>query len=538
VVVFHGARGGPRTTPDWSVSSGFAADGFGAAVGGAGDVNGDGFADLVVGAPLDDQAGLDSGRVYLYYGSQSGLAGSPGWVRHFPLTARDRFSSDLEAYFGCSVASAGDVNGDGFSDVVVGANFAEVDDINEGVAVVFLGSAAGLRFEPHWIGQPNERFAAYGSSVAGVGDVDGDGYDDVLVGAPQASDDQHFEGLAALYRGSRQGLSAEPVWTAESDRTDDTLGDIVVGAGDINGDGFADAAIAVPGYRDARGRVGQVWIKYGSPRGFSGSSEWRLSKPRLVAWQQRWDRAGLGQRATWVGMGLASVLGVFGLAWAWHRGQVQKTAEASRRLARREAARDLHDDLGPPLAALSASLANTGDADERREAQQQVDALGEVVDRLTRQWKSEAPDLGATVDALLASARRLAEAGGLGVQTEVGELSDAAMLSAEGERHIAACLKEAVANVLRHAHAQRIVLRAVQSAPGRLQIEIEDDGRGGATLDPGPGHDGLGNLTSRMKELGGRCEIASEPDQGTLVILEVPTVAVPRASASGGILRK
>ncbi|MFM7103276.1 MAG: integrin alpha [Verrucomicrobiota bacterium] len=88
----------------------------------AGDVNGDGFADLVVGAPLDDQAGLDSARVYVYYGSKSGLAGSPGWVRHLPLTIRDRFSSDLQAYFGCSVASAGDFNGDGFADIVAGAN--------------------------------------------------------------------------------------------------------------------------------------------------------------------------------------------------------------------------------------------------------------------------------------------------------------------------------------------------------------------------------------------------------------------------------
>ncbi|MFM7103028.1 MAG: hypothetical protein ACKO3N_17890, partial [Verrucomicrobiota bacterium] len=65
---------------------------------------------------------------------------------------------------------------------------------------------------------------------------------------------------------------------------------------------------------------------------------------------------------------------------------------------------------------------------------------------------------------------------------------------------------------------------ALQKGPDRLQFEVEDDGRGGADVSASPGHDGLGNLVARMKELGGRCEIASEPDQGTLVVLEVPTV--------------
>lgn len=533
VLVFHGARGGPRTAPDWTASSGFAADGFGASVAGAGDVNRDGFADLVVGAPLDDQAGLDSGRVYVYYGSKSGLAGSPGWVRHLPLTIRDRFSSDLQAFFGCSVASAGDVNGDGFADVVAGANFAEVDDVNEGVAFVFLGSRSGLQAEPHWIGQPNERFAAYGSSVAGLGDIDGDGFGDLLVGAPQASDDQQFEGLAALYRGSRRGLSAEPDWTAEADRTDDYLGEFVVAVGDVNGDGFADAAMAVPGYRDDRGRVGQVWIKYGSPQGFSGSSNWRLSKPWPVAWQQRWDRAEPGERLAWSGAGGVLALGAVGLAWGWHRRRMRHAAAASHRQARREAARDLHDEAGPPLAALGASLVNTGHPAALQEAQAQADELGEVLDRLTRQWKAEGPDLGLAVDALLSSARRLAEAGGLEVQTEIGELPTGAALPADGERHLSACLKEAVANVLRHAHARRVVLRAIPKTPDRLQLEVEDDGRGGADVSASPGHDGLGNLVARMKELGGRCEIASEPERGTLVVLEVPTV--PARSRAGSL---
>ncbi|MFM7103275.1 MAG: hypothetical protein ACKO3N_19160, partial [Verrucomicrobiota bacterium] len=337
------------------------------------------------------------------------------------------------------------------------------------MAFVFLGSRSGLQSEPHWIGQPNERFAAYGSSVAGLGDVDGDGFGDLLVGAPQASDDQLFQGVAALYRCSRRGLPAEPDWTAEADRTDDNLGEFVVAVGGVNGDGFADAAITVPGYRDDRGRVGQVWMKYGSPQGFSGSPNWRLSKPWSVAWQQRWDRAEPGERLAWSGTGLVMGLGSLGLAWGWHRRRLRYAAAASRRQARREAARDLHDETGPPLAALGASLAHAAAPAVLQEARTQAGELGDVLDRLTRQWKAEGPDLGMAIEALLASARRLAEAGGLEVQTEIGELPTGAVLPADGERHVSACLKEAVANVLRYAHAHRVVLRALHKGPDCLQ---------------------------------------------------------------------
>src|SRR5439155_1575037 len=88
------------------------------------------------------------------------------------------------AEFGVSVSTAGDVNGDGFDDVVVGALFWGDDQVGEGAAFVYQGSASGLSTIPSWMADGDQSTAYFGSSVGGAGDVNGDGYDDVVVGAP------------------------------------------------------------------------------------------------------------------------------------------------------------------------------------------------------------------------------------------------------------------------------------------------------------------------------------------------------------------
>jgi hypothetical protein len=83
-----------------------------------------------------------------------------------------------------SVASAGDVNGDGFSDVIVGAHlFDQRLRPNEGAAFVYHGSASGLSTTPNWTAESNQGNAQFGVSVASAGDVNGDGFSDVIVGA-------------------------------------------------------------------------------------------------------------------------------------------------------------------------------------------------------------------------------------------------------------------------------------------------------------------------------------------------------------------
>ncbi len=162
---------GPSPFPDWSFEGNAEYVFLGWDVASAGDVNGDGYGDLVVGAP--GHGDLDEGRAYLFFGSSSDLF-NPVWT----------YESDQEdSGFGESVASAGDVNGDGYGDVVIGAPYFTVGQIEEGAAYGFYGGPAGLTSTPNWFIQTNRIGANYGYPVAGIGDVNGDGYSDVAVGA-------------------------------------------------------------------------------------------------------------------------------------------------------------------------------------------------------------------------------------------------------------------------------------------------------------------------------------------------------------------
>src|SRR5437899_2750699 len=129
---------------------------FGASVAGAGDVNGDGFADVLVGAYQYDNGEFDEGTAFLYYGSSTGPSPLPAWSFEPNQTG---------AWFGYSVASAGDVNGDGYADIIVGAPLYDDLVVDNGRAYVFLGSSTGLGSQTAWtaeIGQANARFGSSG----------------------------------------------------------------------------------------------------------------------------------------------------------------------------------------------------------------------------------------------------------------------------------------------------------------------------------------------------------------------------------------
>ena len=120
--------------------------------------------------------------------------------------------------FGYSVATAGDVNGDGFSDVIVGAIWFDNGQTDEGRAFVYHGSASGLGLCPAWTAEGDQASALFGYSVATAGDVNGDGYSDVIVGAVQYDNGQTDEGRAFVYHGSSSGLATSAAWTAESNQ--------------------------------------------------------------------------------------------------------------------------------------------------------------------------------------------------------------------------------------------------------------------------------------------------------------------------------
>ncbi|TPW04991.1 MAG: FG-GAP repeat-containing protein [bacterium] len=212
-------------------------------------MNGDGFSDVIVGAPTFDNGQTDEGRAYLYQGSASGLSITPDWTAE---------GNQASASFGIPVATAGDVNGDGFSDVIVGAGGFDNGETNEGQAMVYHGAAGGLGTNASWAAEGNP------------GDVNGDGFSDVIVGAPTFDD----EGRAFMYHGSSGGLSLTSNWTAESGQVGSLFGGSVSTAGDVNGDGFSDVIVGASGFTNSQPDQGRAYLYQGSATGLSPTAGW------------------------------------------------------------------------------------------------------------------------------------------------------------------------------------------------------------------------------------------------------------------------
>ena len=135
-----------------------------------------------------------------------------------------------------SVVTAGDVNGDGYSDVIVGAPGYSNPLTNEGAAFVYHGSPAALGDTADWTKRSNQENAYFGWSVGTAGDVNGDGYADIIVGAYGYDDGQANEGGVWVYHGSANGPRTSGVdWYKHSDQIDAQFGYSVGTAGDVNG---------------------------------------------------------------------------------------------------------------------------------------------------------------------------------------------------------------------------------------------------------------------------------------------------------------
>ena len=213
---------------------------FGVSVSGAGDVNGDGFDDVIVGADQDDNNGVLSGSAQVF----SGVDGSVLYT----------FDGDSPVdSFGGSVSSAGDVNGDGFSDLIVGSWSAENNGLNSGFARMYSGVDGSVLYTLDG-DTPGERS---GWSVSGAGDVNGDGVDDLIAGANDGDINGPFSGSARVY----SGVDGSVLLNLDSESTANLFDISVSGAGDVNGDGVADLIVGEP--RDVNSR--------GSARVFSGS---------------------------------------------------------------------------------------------------------------------------------------------------------------------------------------------------------------------------------------------------------------------------
>jgi hypothetical protein len=146
---------------------------------------------------------------------------------------------------GNKVSSAGDVNGDGYSDVLISAYLFDSGIMKDnGIVNLYLGSSTGISAQQQpartFYGNDNDHM---GSSIACAGDVNGDGYSDILLGAEYHDNGQFNEGAVFVYQGSKDGIIGDPASMLESNQGDGWFGTAVSSAGDVNGDGYSDILI-------------------------------------------------------------------------------------------------------------------------------------------------------------------------------------------------------------------------------------------------------------------------------------------------------
>ncbi len=262
----------------------------GRTVAGAGDVNGDGIDDLIISAPSADPGGeKNAGEAYVVFGTDTGFAAdvslaSLDGTNGFTITGIDE--SD---FAGISVAGAGDINGDGINDLLLGADGGDPNGVmNAGEAYVVFGTDDG--FDPTLsladLDGPNgftiegvAEFDLAGFPVAGVGDINNDGFDDLAIGAREGDvNGEENAGLTFVVFGSDAPFGAE----LELSNLDGTNGFVVNGidagdsaglwvsdAGDVNGDGIDDLAIGAR-FADPNGLTdaGEAYVVFGTEAGF------------------------------------------------------------------------------------------------------------------------------------------------------------------------------------------------------------------------------------------------------------------------------
>jgi len=249
VFVFHGSSKGVATQPATVIEENNGGNYFGISIAGIGDVNGDGYSDIAI-CPLRYSNGEDTeGAIFVYNGSGQGI----------PSTYSCLLESNQAGAFLSSVSGAGDVNGDGFDDVLAGAFGYSQGQPQEGAGFLYFGSINGLANSTPIIVEGNEANQLYGWRTSGAGDVNGDGFDDILIGGKV--------NRTRLYYGRAAGLDLTSSLTLQSSQDDSWFGASFAGAGDVNGDGFADIIIGAREYDHGQQDEGAAFLYLGNSNG-------------------------------------------------------------------------------------------------------------------------------------------------------------------------------------------------------------------------------------------------------------------------------
>ena len=253
-------------------------DESGRSVSNAGDINGDGIEDLIIGAWRNDPNGFDSGRCYVVFGSDSGL---PHPLELSDLNGTNGFAINGESAgdrSGYSVSGVGDINDDGIDDLGIGASSAGIN----GRSYVIFGNSNGfsssielseLNGSNGFAIEGEEGSNGFGENISDAGDINGDGIDDLVIGAPSADPNGDSSGRSYVLFGSSAGfespfdlsnLDGTNGFAISGERMFHQSGKWVAGAGDINGDGIDDLIVA-SSYTDRNGEgAGISYAIFGS----------------------------------------------------------------------------------------------------------------------------------------------------------------------------------------------------------------------------------------------------------------------------------
>jgi hypothetical protein len=249
-------------------------DAFGSAVTGLGDLNGDTIRDIAVGAPGDDDGGTDRGAFWILFLNQDGSV-----QNETKISSEDgNFDGDLDDgdRFGAALAALGDLDGDGITDLAVGAPGDDDDSPDTGAVWILFMNTDGtvkneqkLSYDTGGLDAPLQSGDAFGSAIANINHLNGDDTIDLAVGAPGDDDGGTDTGAVWILFLAADGrvIDEQKVSSLEGDfegvlSPGDAFGEALANVGDLDGDSIADLAVGTPGDDDGGTDTGAVWLLF------------------------------------------------------------------------------------------------------------------------------------------------------------------------------------------------------------------------------------------------------------------------------------
>ncbi len=249
-------------------------DRFGSAVANIGDLNSDGITDIAVGVALDDDGGTNRGAVWILFMNSDGTVSAEQKISQ--STGSFAGTLDDNDLFGSSVARIGDLNGDGISELAVGSSGDDDGGAERGALWILFMNANGTVSTEQKISQISGLFDGtlndgdeFGNAVTSLGDIDNDGYDDIVVGARFNDDGGLDRGAVWILFLDKDGKVYSSIKISDISGNfngtlvdDDQFGYALTSIGDLDGDGFGDLAVTASGDEGGGLDRGALWILF------------------------------------------------------------------------------------------------------------------------------------------------------------------------------------------------------------------------------------------------------------------------------------